>query len=162
MVPQKSQNVYQYPFLPNTNILGAVEKVKDSHIGPWEGAIDFIVPLNTPVLATLEGTVVAVVDQYKKYGSSKKYAKYYNFIQLKHENGEYTESGHLKYSSSKVKVGDKVSKGQLLAYTGHSGWMTQPHLHFLVFRLLAKTQPYKFRGKNYYFTGLKATFSPLK
>lgn len=161
MIPQNCQNIYQYPFPPNTNILAVVEKVKGSHIGPWKGAIDFVFPLGTPILTALDGTVVEVIDKHKKYGNSRKYAKYYNFIQIQHKNGEYTEYGHLKPNSSKVAVGDKVTTGQTLAYTGKSGWMTQPHLHFLVFRLLTKTKPYKFRGKNYYFTGLKATFSSL-
>lgn len=159
MIPSK--NIYQCPFPSKTKILGVIEKVAGSHIGPWRGAIDFIVPLTTPILAAQDGIVTTTVDVNKKWGKTQKYTQYYNFIQVRHKNREYSEYGHLKQYSAQVRVGDKVSKGQLLAYTGKSGWMTQPHLHFLVFRFLPKNKPYKFKGERYYFVGLKPKFSQL-
>lgn len=150
-----SKNIYQCPFPSKTKILGIIEKVAGSHIGPWRGAIDFLVPLGTPVVAAQNGTVIAVVDTNKKFGKTQKYAQYYNYIQLQHKNGEYSEYGHLALNSGRIKVGDKVKQGKILAHTGQSGWMTQPHLHFLVFNFLPENKPYRFKGESYYFIGLK-------
>lgn len=52
---------------------------------------------------------------------------YYVFV--KHENGYKTFYCHLKKGSIKVKKGQKVSKGQVLAYMGNSGASNGAHAH---------------------------------
>ncbi|MBK7433819.1 MAG: M23 family metallopeptidase [Chitinophagaceae bacterium] len=37
---------------------------------------------------------------------------------------------HLKYNGSKVKFGDQVNKGDLIGFSGNTGWTNGPHLHF--------------------------------
>jgi murein DD-endopeptidase len=44
--------------------------------------------------------------------------------------GHYAFYAHLQPSSIKVKLGDKVKRGQLLGLVGNSGNSTEPHLHF--------------------------------
>lgn len=82
------------------------------------------------VLAHSEGIVVAIVSNIKatyKTGSS-----YGNYIKIKHPNGYYTLYAHLKYESIKVKVNQKVSKGQEIAIIGATGHAIGRHLHFEV------------------------------
>jgi murein DD-endopeptidase MepM/ murein hydrolase activator NlpD len=50
---------------------------------------------------------------------------------VKHSNGLSTLYAHLSLQS--VKVGDEVDTGQLLGYSGNTGYSTGPHLHFGVY-----------------------------
>lgn len=54
-----------------------------------------------------------------------------NYILIAHEN-LVTKYCHLKYGSIKVKKGDKVSKGQMIASMGQTGVCSGAHLHFEV------------------------------
>lgn len=81
------------------------------------------------ITAHSEGTVVAVRNNYKtndRYGCS-----YGNYIKIKH-NGYYTLYAHMKYNSVTVRVGQKVSKGQVIGYMGNTGHSFGAHLHFEV------------------------------
>lgn len=55
-----------------------------------------------------------------------------NFIILDIGGGSYAFYAHLKPGSLKVKAGDRVRRGQVLALLGNSGNSTAPHLHFHV------------------------------
>ena len=89
--------------------------------------------LGYDVLAIENGEVVETDDSIKDHTSAlgKVFMKYGNFIVIKHGNF-YSSYCHLKKGSLKVKVGDRVRKGQVIAKVGHSGASsdTQAHLHF--------------------------------
>jgi murein DD-endopeptidase MepM/ murein hydrolase activator NlpD len=53
-----------------------------------------------------------------------------NFIVIQHAGGEFSDYAHLRQGSVKVKAGDKVIRGQVIAQLGHTGNTTEPHLHF--------------------------------
>ncbi len=130
---ETSQNVYSLPFPKDTKI-NHVTRDNEAHKGPFKGAQDFGVELGTQVLAPSEGIVVRVVDEHDKHGQTREFVQYSNVINIEHPNGEFSELVHLAKGSAKVNVGDSVTEGQELAETGLSGWMTAPHLHWLVFR----------------------------
>ena len=48
---------------------------------------------------------------------------------IKHESG-YALYAHLDTGSIRVKVGDKVQRGQIVGKVGNTGNSTGPHLHF--------------------------------
>ncbi len=101
-------------------------------------AIDFLVPEKTEVLAARKGRVVNVKVDSNKGGDNKKYQGniYLNSISIDHENGEVSEYAHLFHNGSLVKVGDFVETGQVIGYSGNTGYSTEPHLHFHVIRIL--------------------------
>lgn len=72
------------------------------------------------ILAAEDGTVVLAT-----YHSS--YGKY---VIIEHAEGFSTVYAHC--SKLNVNVGDKVSKGDVIAYGGSTGYSTGPHLHFEV------------------------------
>ena len=53
-----------------------------------------------------------------------------NYIIIKYDDHIYAAFAHLKYGSVKVRIGQKVKKGDLLGCIGHSGNSFFPHLHF--------------------------------
>ena len=104
-----------------------------AHVGKLKNAIDLIVPVYTPVLAAANGIVSFISDDSNIGGHDPSYWTYTNFIVIMHSNGEYSRYDHLAFHSSKVKVGQSVSKGQEIAKVGMTGYTYLPHLHFQVF-----------------------------
>ena len=134
---KKTKNIYDLPFPPNTKVAFIV-KENQAHTGSFKGAVDFAVKLQTPVLAPLDGEVLEVVDSNDKFGITEEFAPYANFITIKHTNNEFSQLLHLEKGSSLVRAGEKVKKGNQIALTGNSGWMTNPHIHMFVFKLVPK------------------------
>lgn len=98
-------------------------------------AVDIICPVDTPVFASCSGTVIVVWDGYTEWGLDKALANKVNVVGMEHEDGTYAEYLHLGVGKISVKVGDKITAGQKIARTGLSGYMSEPHLHFNVFRM---------------------------
>lgn len=86
------------------------------------------------ILAPADGTVVTVVDGVPENppGLTDIYYRFGNAITISLGNGEYAVLGHLLTGSTKVRVGDRVSRGQVIARCGNSGNSTAPHLHFQI------------------------------
>ncbi|MFL6375772.1 MAG: peptidoglycan DD-metalloendopeptidase family protein [Pyrinomonadaceae bacterium] len=55
-----------------------------------------------------------------------------NFVMIRHANGEVSVFCHLKFGSTRVKVGDTVKAGQTIGLCGNTGNSTEPHLHYQV------------------------------
>ncbi len=111
---------YRWPL----NVSGTITSTFGYRNAPTAGAssyhkgVDIAVPSGTSVLAAASGTVTTA-----SYQSAAG-----NFVMISHGNGIYTVYMHL--SSISVSVGQSVSQGQLIAYSGNTGVSTGPHLHF--------------------------------
>lgn len=120
-----------------------------SHTGPDEFATDWKMPVGTPVLAAREGVVVSVKDQFEKGGANRKFEDCANMIVIQHIDGTMAHYCHLSPRSAKVRLGQKVRAGDLLAASGNTGFTSGPHLHFAVFKARngygRETIPVKFR-----------------
>jgi len=55
-----------------------------------------------------------------------------NYIVIDHHNGEFSTYCHLKEGSLRVKEGDRVKKGAVIAQVGNTGNSGAPHLHFQI------------------------------
>jgi len=103
-------------------------KVKKFHEG-----VDFSVPSGTSVFAAGNGKVVEADVSAWGYGKR---------LTIDHGFGYKTTYSHL--SQFKVKVGDIVKRGQLVASSGNSGKSTAPHVHFEVHKNGAPVNPIHF------------------
>jgi murein DD-endopeptidase MepM/ murein hydrolase activator NlpD len=125
--------VYRLPFAAGSNVRvpqgynGGL-----SHIGLSAYAIDFSVAIGTPVYAAREGEVVGVEVGYDLGGPYPEFRPYMNYVNIRHADGTLGNYYHLKSGGSAVKIGDTVKKGQLIAYSGNTGYTTASHLHFSV------------------------------
>jgi len=86
-----------------------------------------------PFYAQADGIVTRAVDKYKDApaGQSGGYVNC-NVLSVDYGGGIKGYYGHLKQGSLKVKVGDRVTRGQELALVGNSGRSVVPHLHFVL------------------------------
>jgi murein DD-endopeptidase MepM/ murein hydrolase activator NlpD len=95
-------------------------------------AVDWKCPVGTPVVAVGDGEVVEISDSNKASGIHTKNLFSWNSIMLKLTSGVFVEYVHIKANSAKVKVGDKVSEGQIICESGDVGFCPEPHLHLQV------------------------------
>ncbi len=106
---------------------GYTKSAKKLYKSGYHNGMDFGAPVGTPLFAAYDGTVISVANQdlYCRKGA---YGKY---VAIKHLIGFTTLYAHL--SLQVVKEGDSVKKGQLIGYSGNTGYATGPHLHFGVY-----------------------------
>jgi len=98
-------------------------------------AIDWTMPVGTPVHAARPGLVVAVRDSMEGSGINRYMQGRSNFVFVEHDDGTIGLYGHLQTHSAVVAVGDTVRRGQMMARSGNTGYSSGPHLHFEVYRL---------------------------
>ena len=97
--------------------LDPILKVRRPHHG-----VDFSLPIGSPVYATGDGEISLI--------RHNKISGYGNQIEVNHGFGYKTKYAHL--SEILVKPGQKVKRGELIAYSGNTGKSTAPHLHYEV------------------------------
>lgn len=107
---------------------------KLSHRGAESYTLDFGMPVGTPVHAARDGVVVLVEDSHDAGCAREECGKFANFVVVLHSDGTTGEYFHLERASARVRVGDRVARGQWLARSGNTGFSTVPHLHFGVYR----------------------------
>jgi len=123
---------YNLPFL-NSKSFNLYQGYNGKFSHQNENALDFTMPVGTEIAAIREGTVIKVVEKNSKSCKKEECKKYNNLIIIYHPDGTFAEYTHIKRNGSIVKVGDKVSQGQLIGYSGNVGWSTGPHLHLVVY-----------------------------
>ena len=100
--------------------------------------MDFPAETGTKVYATGDGRVENVESNYWGYG---------NIVLIDHGYGYKTMYAHL--SAFKVKIGQKVKRGEVIGLVGSTGKSTAPHLHYEVVKNGEKVNPV-----NYYYNDL--------
>ncbi len=97
-----------------------------NHLDPFTSqwdfhpGIDISTPIGTKVIAPADGIVLSV-GQKGGYG---------NAISINHGYGVVTQYGHLDRFN--VRPGQKVKRGDVIAFVGSTGRSTGPHLHYEV------------------------------
>jgi murein DD-endopeptidase MepM/ murein hydrolase activator NlpD len=129
-LPPAGKGVLRWPLskIRITQYFGNTEFAKSgAYNGSGHNGVDFGIPVGTPVMAALSGTIVET-------GNTDAYAGCYSYgkwVLIQHANGLSTLYGHL--SDIRVSNGQSVSTGDLIGYSGNTGYSTGPHLHFTVF-----------------------------
>ena len=121
---------YSYDFVPvdhDGNMVSGAEEKNES----WFG-------FGQPIRAAAGGVVVAVADgapddrtfdpaTIAAEGPMKVWG---NYVVVDHRNGEYSLYGHIRQGSSRVRPGQQIRRGDVIAAIGASGSSKFPHLHY--------------------------------
>ncbi len=100
---------------------------RHSHQGRQQYAIDWPMPVGTPVLAARGGVVVGLREDADRTGGWHN-----NYIWIEHADGTVGHYYHLRRDGVLVGLGEPVAAGQPIGRSGNTGESTGPHLHFHV------------------------------
>ncbi len=125
LLPVKRPGVLGYPLsdIYVTQEYGNTDFAKTAYKTKFHNGMDFRASIGTPVMAAESGTIFAVGDNGR--------VQYGKFIVIKHDNNLATLYAHL--SRQIVREGETVERGQVIGYSGNTGYSTGPHLHFGVY-----------------------------
>ncbi|MFA4975179.1 MAG: peptidoglycan DD-metalloendopeptidase family protein [Candidatus Paceibacterota bacterium] len=110
-----------------TQSFGKTEAGKRLYASGTHNGVDFRAPIGTPVKALADGVVAGVGDTDIQCSG----VSFGRFVLIKYNNGLASTFGHL--SLIKVNTGDKVSRGEIVGYSGNTGYSTGPHLHLSIY-----------------------------
>lgn len=84
--------------------------------------VDYAAPTGTPIHATGSGVIVQMGFQ----GGAG------NFVKIKHANNVTTTYMHMSKFRAGLKVGSRVSQGEVIGYVGSTGYATGPHVDYRI------------------------------
>lgn len=116
--------LYQLPFQGDHIRVSQAFEGRFSHTDAQNRhAVDFPLAEGTPVLAARAGRVMQVIGDSPEQGC---------LIRVLHSDGSMGVYAHLQSGGLRVRPGQRVEAGQLLAASGNTGRSNGPHLHFAV------------------------------
>jgi murein DD-endopeptidase MepM/ murein hydrolase activator NlpD len=105
--------------------------------GQQNDGINLAVPEGTSVKAAEDGIVAYAGNELKGYG---------NLLLVRHSNGYVTAYAHA--SELKVKRGETVKRGQIIALAGQTGTVNSPQLHFEIRKGSTPVDPMQYLSGN--------------
>ncbi|MEK7162949.1 MAG: peptidoglycan DD-metalloendopeptidase family protein [Patescibacteria group bacterium] len=129
LLPVKRPGVLGYPTkdILITQEYGKTAFAQRAYKTKFHNGIDFKAPIGTPIYAAEDGQVFAVGNNGK--------IQYGRFVVIKHNNNLATLYAHL--SRQIVKEGNSIKKGDIIGYSGNTGYSFGPHIHFVVYWALS-------------------------
>lgn len=132
------QATYRLPFKDGHSVV-----VSQSSDGPLSThdqadarhAVDFTTPENTPIVAARDGIVIEAEGRNKLGGKDRVLLGLANRIRILHADDSIATYAHLAAHGVLVAVGQKVTAGAPIGYSGSTGYSSGPHLHFVVHEL---------------------------
>jgi len=103
-----------------STLFGSQRVYRNGEAGAYHSGIDIAVPQGTPVLAPADGVVTLASDHAFLLEG--------NLLLVAHGMG--VESAFMHLSQIVVTPGQHIRRGQVIAYSGMTGRVTGPHLHW--------------------------------
>jgi murein DD-endopeptidase MepM/ murein hydrolase activator NlpD len=123
--------IYHLPFA-NGNKFLLIQAYNSKMSHKSELSLDFKMKIGSKICAAREGAVAATKEDSDKGGLKDEYYNEGNHIIIEHGDGSTAMYWHLQKDEVLVNIGDTITKGQLIGYSGKTGYTTFPHLHFQV------------------------------
>lgn len=127
--PAPKNGILSWP-LDNVYITQKFGKTVDSqklYVSGSHNGVDFRASVGTKIKNVLDGTVVGT-------GNTDLYPGCYSFgkwVMVRHDNGLSTIYGHMSVISTVT--GQRLQTGDLVGYSGNTGYSTGPHLHISLY-----------------------------
>lgn len=123
--------IYYLPFAKGSKFL-LIQAYNSNLSHTHELSLDFKMKQGSQVCAARPGIVIAAKEDGDAGGLKDEYLSQGNHIIIRHDDGTTAMYWHLQKDGVLVNVGDAVTKGQLVGYSGNTGYSAFPHLHFQV------------------------------
>jgi murein DD-endopeptidase MepM/ murein hydrolase activator NlpD len=132
-----SSYIYWLPYVKGARFLfvqGANSKMSHAN----ELSFDFKMKKGTQICAARGGRVIATKSDSHKGGLKREFMNDGNHVTIQHADGSVAQYWHLLQNGVTVKTGDEVKKGQVIGYSGNTGYTAFPHLHFQIIDVAGK------------------------
>lgn len=110
-----------------TQSFGRTVDAKRLYVSGTHNGVDFRASRGTPVKSVLSGTVEGTGNTDEQKGCYS----YGKWVLIKHPNGLSSLYAHLDLI--KVSAGQTVTTGEIIGYSGQTGYSTGPHLHLTLY-----------------------------
>ena len=129
-IPPTGKGILRWP-VDNVKVTQYFGNTDFARAGGYSGkghnGIDLRASVGTPIKAALTGVIAGTGNTDAVRGCYS----YGKWVLIKHANGLATLYAHL--SQVNVAEGQSIATGQLVGYSGATGYATGPHLHFGVY-----------------------------
>lgn len=124
-IPTAGSAVFSWPLdnIVITQRFGKTNASKRLYVSGSHNGVDFGAKIGTPVKAVLSGTIMGTGDT----DITCPRASFGRWVFIKHDNGLSTIYAHLSVISATQ--GQRVNTGDIIGYSGNTGYSTGPHLH---------------------------------
>jgi murein DD-endopeptidase MepM/ murein hydrolase activator NlpD len=129
--------IYCLPYAKGTRFLfvqGANSKMSHAN----ELSFDFKMKNGTKICAARGGRVIATKNDSDKGGLKREFMNDGNHVIIQHADGSVAHYWHLLQNGVTVETGDEVKKGEVIGYSGNTGYTAFPHLHFQIIDVTGK------------------------
>ncbi|MBU3668564.1 MAG: hypothetical protein FGM57_01195 [Candidatus Taylorbacteria bacterium] len=128
-IPQAGSSALQWPLdkVRITQRFGKTVAARRLYVSGSHNGVDFGAPIGTPVKSAASGTVIGAGDT----DLTCRGASFGRWILVRHNNGLSSIYAHLSVIS--VQEGQTVAAGDVIGYSGNTGYSTGPHLHLGVY-----------------------------
>lgn len=128
-IPKSGSTVLSWPVekVRITQRFGKSVAAKRLYVSGSHNGMDFGVPIGTKIMAAAGGTVLGVGDT----DTACKGVSFGRWVFIRHDNGLSSIYAHLSVISATE--GQRVETGDVIGYSGNTGYSTGPHLHFGVY-----------------------------
>ncbi len=132
LLPVKRPGVIGFP-VENpylTQDFGPTAFAQKAYRSKVHNGVDFRAPVGTPVMSVEAGTVITVDNNDRGTSRWLKY-QYGKYVLIEHDNGLTSIYAHL--SRQIVQKGTQVGKGDIIGYSGDTGYSYGAHLHLTLY-----------------------------
>lgn len=128
-IPQSGSRPLSWPIdnVIITQKFGAGPAARKLYVSGSHNGVDFGARIGTPVKAVLSGTVIGIGDTDKTCPR----ASFGRWVLIRHDNGLASIVAHLSVISTTQ--GQSVKTGDIIGYSGNTGYSTGPHVHLTVY-----------------------------